>query len=171
MNGNEGSLRKGLWLAAAGLCLIVGGWRDANAQAKLEARIPIPVELNKLEPLPVTGGSPGGAQSPSPGCRIYFVVTNPDPGPISQLDLDLVLFSTDGIVSRRVTVNLGPLTGHKTSVRAFDIEGQRCDGISSVLVNDVLTCSAGPGTDLNQQRQACLDRLRLSSRAKAELTK
>jgi len=171
MNGSEGALRKGWWMAAAVLCLLVGGWRDANAQAKLEARIPIPVELNKLEPLGVTGGSPGGAQSAGPGCRMYFVVTNPDPEPISQLGLDLVLFSTDGIVSRRVNLDLGPLAGHKTLVRAFDIEGQRCDGISSVLVNDVLTCSAGPSTDVNQQRQACLDRLQLSSRAKAELTK
>jgi hypothetical protein len=171
MNGNEGSLRNGWWLAVAGLCLIVGGWRDANAQAKLGARSPIPLELNKLESLPVTGGSPGGAQSSRPGCRIYFVVINPDPEPISQLGLDLVLFGTDGIVSRRVSFNLGPLAAHKTSVRAFDIEGQRCDGISSVLINDVLTCSAGPSTDPNQQRQACLDRLQLSSRAKAELTK
>ena len=171
MNGSDGSLRKGWWLAAAGLCLIVGGWRDADAQAKLGARSPIPVELNKLEALPVTGGSPGSAQSSRPGCRIYFVVTNPDPEPISQLGLDLVLFSTDEIVSREVTLNLGPLAGHKTSVRAFDIEGQRCDGISSVLVNDVLACSAGRSTDPNQQRQACLDRLQLSSRAKAKLTK
>jgi len=158
---------KGWWLAAAGLWLVVGGWRDANAQAK--PGTPIPVELNRLESLPAAGGSPGGAESSGSGCRVYIVVTNPDPEPVSQLRLDVMMFNTDGIVSRRVDLELGPLPAHKTAVRLFDIQGQPCDDISRLLVNDVL-CSAGPSTDPNQH-QACLDRLQLSSRAKAELTK
>jgi len=158
---------KGWSLAAAGLCLIVGGWRDANAQAKPGA--PIPIELNRLESLPAAGGSPGGPQSSGVGCRVYIVVTNPDPEPLSQLRLDVMMFNTDGIVSHRVDLELGPLPARKTAVRLFDIQGQPCDGISRLLVNDVL-CSVGPSTDPNQH-QACLDRLQLSSRAKAELTK
>lgn len=168
MDPTRGSMHMRWWLAAAGLSLIVGGWRDANAQATPGA--PIPIELNKLESLPATGVSPGGAESSGLGCRAYIVVTNPDPEPMSQLRLDLMLFNTDGIVSRRLAFDLGPLTAHKTSVRVFDIRDQPCGGIGRVLVNDVL-CSAAPSTDPNQQHQACLDRLQLSSRAKAELTK
>jgi hypothetical protein len=168
MTATRGAMRKRWWLAAAGLCVIAGAWRDANAQATPGA--PIPVELNRLQSLPAAGGSPGGAESSGSGCRIYIVVTNPDPKPISQLRLDVMMFNTDGIVSRRVDLELGPLTAHKTMVRLFDIQDQPCDGIGRLLVNDVF-CSAGPSTDPNQQRQACLDRLQLSSRAKAELTK
>ena len=164
-----GSMRKRWWLVATGLYLFSGGWQDANSQAKPGP--PIPVELNRLEPLPATGSSPGEAEASGRGCRVYIMVTNPDPEPISQLLLDVMLFNTNGIVFHRGSFDFAPLAAHKTLVRVFDIQGQPCDGISRVLVNDVLACSVGQGTDTNQQRQACLDRLQLSSRAKAELTK
>lgn len=97
----------------------------------------------------------------------------PDPQPIEQLRLDLILFGKDGVIPRRVALDLGPLPPHKTAVRLFDLHGQPCDGIARVLVNDVLACRlAAPNNALpDQQRQACLERLRLSSRAKAELVK
>jgi hypothetical protein len=156
--------------AAAVLCLLPAGWQDAHAQ-QAKAGAPIPIELNRLEPLPASGASSSATEAAGPGCRVYIVVTNPEAEPISQLRLDLMLFNAEGIVSRRVALDLGPLAPHKTSVRLFDIQGQPCDGIGRVLVNDVLACSIGQNTDANQQRQACLERLKLSSRAKAELTK
>lgn len=151
--------------------MILGGWQHATAQTKVGAQIP--VELNKLEPLPAPAAAPGAADAPGPGCRVYIVVTNPDPEPIAQLRLDLMLFSTEGVVGRRIALDLAPLAPHKTAVRLFDLQGQRCEGIGRVLVNDVLACQLEQHDDTpaDQRRQACLDRLQLSSRAKAELNK
>lgn len=163
--------------AAAALALVCAGvgyappaWADAAA--------PIPLELNKLEPVPTPAAAPGGGAAATPGatgggCRAYIVISNPDAEPIEQLRLDLILFGTDGVILRRLALDLAPLAAHKTAVRPFDVQGQPCDGIGRMLVNDVLACQTGqPGTATpDQQRQACLDRLQVSSRAKAELSK
>ena len=158
------------WRRAITLLLLVAaighhaGAEQAGAQQAGGA--PIPVELNKLEPLPAAGGAPAG-------CRIYIVVGNPDPDPIAQLRLDLILFGSDGVIARRVALDLGPLPPRKTAVRLFDLQGQPCDGIGRVLVNDVLGCQPGGHGDkeIPEAHPACLDRLQLSSRARAELTK
>jgi hypothetical protein len=127
------------------------------------AEAPILLQLNKLEPLPEDG----------PGCRVFFVVRNLNAEPIRQLRLDLVLFGTDGVIARRLALDLAPLAAHKTSVRLFDLKGLPCDEIGRVLINDVLACQDGTtsSTPSDQQRQGCLDRLSVSSLAKAPLTK
>ncbi|MBV8402385.1 MAG: Tat pathway signal protein [Acetobacteraceae bacterium] len=134
--------------------------------APASAGAPITLQLNKLEPL-----SEGG-----PGCRVFFVVSNPDATAIQQFTLDLVLFGTNGVIARRLALDLGPLSSRKTSVRLFDLKGLPCDDIGQVLVNGVLACQTGAESQTsqitaNEQRQACLDRLGLSSLAKASLTK
>ena len=86
--------------------------------------------------------------------------------------LDLIIFGSDDVIARRVALDLAPLAPHKTAVRLFDLAGQPCDGIGQMLVNDVLACQQGPAAPApDQQRQACLDRLQLASRTKAELVK
>ncbi|MEJ1975777.1 MAG: Tat pathway signal protein [Acetobacteraceae bacterium] len=135
----------------------------AAAPAPAPAAAPITLELNKLEVL-----AQGG-----PGCRAYFVVANADAKPIPQYRVDLILFGTDGVIARRLAFDLSPLAARKTAVRLFDLQGLPCDQIDHLLVNDVLACQTGEdsGTPTDQQRQACLDRLTVSSRAKAQLTK
>jgi hypothetical protein len=135
----------------------------APAPAAAAPSAPITLDLNKLEPLP---GS-------SPGCRAYIVVANPDPKPIPKLTIDVILFNNDGVIARRLALDLAPLAARKTSVRLFDLQGLPCDDIGQVLVNDVLACETGDdsGKPADVQRQACLDRLSPSSRAKAKLTK
>jgi hypothetical protein len=135
----------------------------APAPATTLAAAPITLDLNKLEPLP---GS-------SPGCRAYIVVANPDPKPIPKLTIDVILFNNEGVIARRLALDLAPLTARKTSVRLFDLQGLPCDDIAQVLVNDVLACETGDdsGKPAEAQRQVCLDRLSPSSRAKAKLTK
>ncbi len=133
---------------------------------------PISLELNKLTPL-----------DQGPGCRAYFVVGNPGSEPIPELQLDLILFGTDGIISRRLAVELGPLAAQKTEVRLFDLTGTPCDSIGHILLNDVLSCQVGttspgapPGAPQgggagNDPRAACLARIAVSSRTKAQLTR
>jgi hypothetical protein len=107
---------------------------------------PIRIELNTME----------NVQN---SCRLSFVVENKGETPIETLKLDLAMFGREGAIQRRLIVELGPLRGSKTMVRAFDVEGD-CGQIGSVLVNDVSACAPGdPGT--------CLDRLLLSSRSSA----
>jgi hypothetical protein len=123
---------------------------------------PVPLELNKLEP---TG------QNHST-CRVYFVVTNPESEPATQFQLDLILFGKDGVIARRIALELAPLPPHKTAVRLFDVPNLQCDDIGQILVNDVLACRFGNQQSSDEaQRQACLDRITVSSRAKAPLTK
>lgn len=122
---------------------------------------PISLELNKLEPIPAA--APGQA----PGCRAYLVASNPEAGEaVDGMRLDLVLFGTDGVIARRVALDLGPLPPGRTQVRPFDLRDQGCDGIGQVLVNDVLMCRVA-----GAERTDCLARLHMSSRAAAKLTK
>jgi hypothetical protein len=145
--------------------LIATGWLafqiPVSVISSAAAELAIPIELNKLEPLATT----------PPGCRIYFVVSNPDPMPIPVLRLDLVLFGTDGVIARRVALDLGPLPAKKEAVRLFDLSGLSCKSIGQILVNDVLACQFTGKPAAEQQRQACLDRLAVSSRATVSLTK
>ncbi|HUC19153.1 MAG TPA: Tat pathway signal protein [Acetobacteraceae bacterium] len=145
---------------------------SGQAPSTAPAGTPISLELNKLTPL-----------EQGPGCRAYFVVGNPGPEPIPELQLDLILFGTDGIISRRLAVELGPLPAQKTEVRLFDLTDTPCDSIGHILLNDVLSCQVGatpPGTPPgapqgggtgSDTRAACLARIAVSSRAKAQLTR
>jgi len=166
-SSGQGPRSRWRWTAALVLLATASGH---NTRAQTPASAPISIELNKLEPLPAAANTAAAA---NPGCRVYIVVTNPDPEPIARLRLDLILFGTDGVIARRVALDLAPLPPRKTAVRLFDLQGQPCDGIGRVLVNDVLGCQFGQreGTAGDEPGQACMDRLQLSSRAKAELTK
>lgn len=115
----------------------------------------IGLELNKLEPLPAAAGG-------SAGCRAWLVASNPAGEPLEGLQLDLVLFGTDGVIARRLVVEAGALARGRTSVRPFDMPGQACDGIGRVLVNDVLACRGSGGAAL--ERAACLERIAPTSR-------
>lgn len=111
------------------------------------------VELNKTE-------------DQAGGCRLYFVLDNGIPAAFDIYKLDLVMFGTDGVIARRLAVEVGPLRPTKTSVKLFDVAGLACTGIGSVLVNDVLSCKSGADEQAN-----CIDKVSVASRAKITLTK
>ena len=173
---SQGAVAGGRCIAAGAFALLLGAplvlapLRPAHADNAPAA--PIPLELNKLEPVPAPAPAAGAAAA-APGCRLYMVVTNPDADPIAQLRLDLMLFGSDGVIARRVALDLAPLAAHKTAVRLFDVAGQPCDGIARVLVNDVLVCQTGKQESgaAEQAPQMCLDRLQVSARGKVDLTK
>ena len=111
------------------------------------------VELNKLEPQ-------------NKGCRVYLVVDNPSDAALQVLKLDPIFFRQDGIIDRRLAMDLGPVRPSKKSVKSFDLDTMPCDSIGSVLVNDVIDCrdAAGPVTDF-------INRLTVTSRAGVPLAK
>jgi hypothetical protein len=111
----------------------------------LIAAEPIGLELNGLE------NSEGR-------CRVSFVIENKDHASLESLRLELAVFGRDGIAKRPVMIEMGPLRGAKTMVKAFIIDGG-CAEVGAILLNDVAACTPG-------EANACLDRLALSSRVK-----
>lgn len=113
----------------------------------------ITVELNKLETV-------------DKGCRVYTVVDNPGSVGFQTLKLDLILFHTDGVIGRRLMLDLAPLKSAKKTVKMFDLEGTACDKIGSFLVHDVMECKADTGPV-----EKCLDAITLKSLSNVQITK
>lgn len=101
------------------------------AQAQPPAAAPASIELNRLEPR-------------EPGCRLWLLLRNPTATAHERLRLDLLLFGRDGVIARRLLVDAGPLPAGKTMARIFDAAGLPCDGIGSVLLNDIPACTGEP---------------------------
>jgi hypothetical protein len=113
----------------------------------------VTVELNKLE-------------SVDKGCRVYTVVDNPGSVGFQTLKLDLILFHTDGVIGRRLMLDLAPLKSAKKTVKMFDLDGTACDKIGSFLVHDVMECKADTGPV-----EKCLDAITLKSLSNVQITK
>jgi hypothetical protein len=129
-------------LAASSLAMAAGTSIPAAAQDLPR----ISIELNRLEPQ--------GAN-----CRVWMVARNPAAEAVDPLRLDLLMFGKDGVIARRLALDIGPLPESKTQARIFDLAGLGCDSIGSVLLNDVLACGPTP-----EGRANCLPRIALSSR-------
>lgn len=104
----------------------------------------VSVELNRLEPKDAT-------------CRVSIVVSNPGDKAIDSLKLDLVFFDKEGVISRRLAVEAGPLRASKTTVKLFEATDTPCDGVSRLLLNDVTACGGA---------QDCLGIVTTTSRVK-----
>jgi len=136
----------------AGALLAVLGPAESKAAAP-SAPKKISVELNKLEPV-------------DRGCRAYVVVDNATQSAYTVLKLDLVLFRPDGVIDRRIAIDIGPLSANRKDVKTFDLEATPCSQIGSIFVNDVLECRSG-----EQDVSDCLDKIAVSSRGPATLSK
>ncbi|MBY8977091.1 hypothetical protein KHP62_14835 [Rhodobacteraceae bacterium NNCM2] len=136
------------------------GWILRRAAPVLALLIPVAghaadgnvrVELNKLVPQ-------------DNACQAYILVENGSAKSFSTLTLDLVMFDPDGIISKRLAVDLAPLRAGKTSVKVFGIDAIACDGLSRILVNEILSCEADGAA-----QSACLDMIETSARGSVEL--
>lgn len=134
---------------------------SAVARAQTPPEQPqLTLELNKLESVPAATGGGGD-------CRAYIVATDPEAGAkVDALRLDLVLFGTDGVIARRIALDIGPIQPGRIQVRPFELRDLPCDSIGQILINDTMLCKVG-GTDYPD----CMDRLRTSSRVPTKFTK
>ncbi|MFO1151064.1 MAG: hypothetical protein U1E62_22030 [Alsobacter sp.] len=123
------------------------------ATAAMAAEPGVRLELNKLEPR-------------DKACRIYVVVGNDSATTYQAFKTELILFRPDGVIERRIAVDLAPVRPSKTTVKSFDLDGSACDGIGSVLLNDVTECKS-EGTAIED----CASRVTVSSRASVPLTR
>lgn len=158
-------------LAPVALCLAAAGAQAQTTEAPAApAPAPVPaavepapaaapaadailIELNKLEPQ-------------ADACRAYLVLNNPAGPDITDLKLDLILFNQEQVIERRIAVGLSPLLAGKTTVKLFDIQGQDCARIGSVLINEVMSCNSAEGAVPD-----CTKRIAPSSRVGAKLFK
>lgn len=99
-------------------------------------------------------------------CRVTVVEKNETNAAFASLKLDLVVFDGEGIVTKRVGVDAGPLKAGRTVVKTFDMKGLACESVGRVLINDVLACdAAGIAED------ACIDVVEPRSRVSATFDK
>lgn len=106
----------------------------------------VSVELNRLEPK-------------DNSCQISIVVANSADKAMDSLKLDLVFFDKEGVISRRLAVEAGPVRASKTSVKLFNAAETKCESIGRVLLNDVTACGGG-------SEQDCLAAVSTASRVK-----
>jgi hypothetical protein len=140
-------------LAACSITMAAAAHAQDTAAEQPDAGEGVTLELNKLE-------------TSDKGCRAYVVVSNPTQTTYDALKLDLVLFQTDGVVGRRLALDLAPVRPDKKSVKLFELDGTKCDEIGSFLVNDVMECRTGAGA-----ADDCLARLKVKSLTKVQITK
>ena len=137
--GSKGTLRR----RRSPLCALLFAVLSVTAQA---ADSDVSVELNKLEQI-------DGA------CRAYFVLENRSGIAFDTLKLDLVMFDSDRIVTRRLAAEVGPLRPGKTSLKVFDMQDLLCAELGRLLLNDVTACADDSG-----RRDDCLEVLSTSTR-------
>lgn len=134
-------------LALLALCLPLPLLAQEAAQDQAQAPGPaLAVELN-------------GAETVEGACRLTFLVESDLGADLSQLALETVILTTDGIVERLTLFDFRDLPAGRPRVRQFDLGGIACDGIGSVLINGTAAC-AGDGVD----PAACAAALALTSR-------
>ncbi len=111
------------------------------------------IELNRLE-------------ERDDGCRVHLVLENESPRAYSSYRLDLVVFATDGIISRRLALEAAPLRASKTIVKDFELVGLACTRVGRILLNDVSACTSESG-DIDD----CVAATRVSSRSSVGFVK
>ena len=133
-----------LLLAAS---LLAGAVAPYGASAQDAAQdTALTVELNALQPS-------------DRGCRFTFIATNALGSELTKAAFELVLFDTEGKVSRLTVVDFKDLPQGKTKVRQFDFSGIDCAKVGRVLINDSTEC-AGPGIE----PKTCIQKLKAQTR-------
>jgi len=96
-------------------------------------------------PLPAAEG-PGiqlnRLQQKDNDCVAYLVVENPTGMTYTSLKMDLVLFQTNGVIERRLSLDLSPVLPSKTRVSLYQFADLNCDSLGKVLVNEITECQA-----------------------------
>lgn len=136
-----------LTLAMALLVLAMAGPTAASAQS---AEHGIVIELNKTE-------QHEGA------CWLYMLFDNRADRRYDRMEVDLVLFDSDGIVIRRQPV-LAPLAPGHMSLKVYNLDGLQCASVDRILINDV-TCDGG------DEDGSCLGMVEVRSRGSISLVK
>ena len=100
-----------------------------------------------------------GVETVDSACRLTFLVENGMGNDLTQMALETVILTPDGIVERLTLFDFRDLPAGRPRVRQFDLAGLTCDGIGKVLINATTACT-GEGAD----PATCTAALALTSR-------
>jgi hypothetical protein len=78
-------------------------------------------------------------------CRLTYVATNETEDDLRNAAYEVAVFDDRGAVSKLLILEFGALDTGRTRVVQFDIDGQTCDGISKILVNNQVDCATSEG--------------------------
>ncbi len=143
------------WRAVAGMVMAIGlvSAMVSGASPALAQASGLSIELNKAEDF-------------DGGCMASFVFQNNLGATLDRFNLDLFLFDAEGVIVRRLTIDMAPLLDGKTRVAQFHLHNGACAELSRILVNDIPQCRAETGEPVD-----CLAGLAVSSRSAISLTK
>lgn len=97
-------------------------------------------------PAPALSVELNGAETVEGACRLTFLVRNGLGADLTQLALETVILTGEGIVERLTLFDFRDLPAERPRVRQFDLGGIACEGIGAVLINGTSAC-AGEGVD------------------------
>lgn len=134
-------------LAGAVAAMVVSGLGFAPALAQDEPAIEM--ELNRLE-------------DKTPDCTAWIVVKNRTETAFTKILTELAIFDSNGIFTKRLALDIAPLTANKTRVLGMRISEVTCGSIGKVLLNTVSECRTA-ATDLPD----CVSAIDVTSRSQA----
>lgn len=150
--------------SAAILALVVGAANAQTATGSTAQSEPTrPIAEDMAAPSPAVTLELNRLESVDGICRSYFVVGNNMSEPLREMQLDTFFFSPDEVVNQRVALIFENVRAQRDKVVLFDLDLE-CDAIGSVLINEMLTCTASSGPV-----EGCADTLEVSSKAEQEL--
>jgi hypothetical protein len=126
----------------------------ATPSAWAQSQEPIlDLELNKV-------------QQVAEACHFTMVVRNRSQIEFSQVLTDLFFFDQNGVVSTRLSLDLGRIRPSKTQVLAFSLKDFDCMNLSQVLLNDVPECEQSTAEQID-----CTSAMRVTYRGDVEFVK
>jgi len=150
-------MRPSFGLAAIALCLMpslaasqVAGEDRATEPGSAAAGL-ISIQLNKLEQV-------------SNACQTYFVVDNETAHQLRELQIDVFVFDSGGMIIRRIALTFQNIRANRTKVIIFDLVSLACTDIGRILVNDIVACANEGGAMV----PGCADLLSVGSRVDAK---
>jgi hypothetical protein len=126
----------------------------------------LPVPATRAEDSPTLGIQLNKLEDSAEGCRSVFVFDNHTGHELNRFRVDLILFDPNGVYSKQLLLDMAPLPDDKKTVTSFLLDGQPCNELGSVLVNDVPWCENGSGTAID-----CVKMLKVGSLAQVPLQK
>ncbi len=101
------------------------------------------------------------AQTESGACRMTYVATNRTETALSRAAYEFAVFDMQGVVTRLLVLEFGPLVAGKTKVLQFDLTDMPCEEMSRIVVNGAPACL----DDADAPTDICMSGLETASRA------
>lgn len=95
-------------------------------------------------------------------CRLTYVALNNSENILERAAFEVVVFNSDGVVTRLSVLDFGELSANDTKVVRFVLNGTACADLSRIIVNDVTACTIAGTSDT---AEVCRTGLNASSRS------